>query len=82
MGIVSWGRSCGQKNTPGIYTLLENYSLWIKKVTALEGRPHHPEKMLRTPPPEEPVRSQAPEVPGPGSPAVRLPLCLLFYVLF
>ncbi|KAI5943448.1 Serine protease 55 [Manis javanica] len=30
VGITSWGRSCGQ-NTPGIYTLLENFSLWIKK---------------------------------------------------
>ncbi|MXQ89842.1 hypothetical protein E5288_WYG020563 [Bos mutus] len=31
VGIISWGRSCGLKNTPGIYTLLENYHSWIKK---------------------------------------------------
>ncbi|EFB24771.1 hypothetical protein PANDA_007464, partial [Ailuropoda melanoleuca] len=29
VGIISWGKSCGQKNMPGIYTLLENYNLWI-----------------------------------------------------
>ncbi|XP_057576619.1 serine protease 55, partial [Hippopotamus amphibius kiboko] len=34
VGIVSWGKSCGQKNTPGIYTLLENYHSWIKKTSA------------------------------------------------
>ncbi|XP_059869596.1 serine protease 55 [Delphinus delphis] len=33
VGIISWGRSCGQKNVPGIYTLLENYHSWIKKMS-------------------------------------------------
>lgn len=81
VGIISWGRSCGQKNIPGIYTLLENYSLWIKKVTELEGRPHHAEKM-RIPPQKGPMRSQTPASPEPGSPTLRLQLCLLFYMLF
>uniref|UniRef100_UPI004038F6D6 serine protease 55 n=1 Tax=Callospermophilus lateralis TaxID=76772 RepID=UPI004038F6D6 len=39
VGIISWGRSCGQKNTPGIYTSLANYQLWIRNVTQVEGRP-------------------------------------------
>ncbi|DAA27061.1 TPA: prostasin preproprotein-like [Bos taurus] len=46
VGIISWGRSCGLKNTPGIYTLLENYHSWIKKVTELEGRPFRAEQMM------------------------------------
>ncbi|KAG3294270.1 serine protease 55 [Ictidomys tridecemlineatus] len=39
VGIISWGRSCGQKNTPGIYTSLANYQPWIRNVTQVEGRP-------------------------------------------
>uniref|UniRef100_A0A8C5NX23 Serine protease 55 n=1 Tax=Jaculus jaculus TaxID=51337 RepID=A0A8C5NX23_JACJA len=39
VGIISWGRSCGMKYTPGIYTVLANYILWIEKVTKMEGRP-------------------------------------------
>ncbi|XP_023375424.1 serine protease 55 [Pteropus vampyrus] len=81
VGIVSWGRSCGQKNTPGIYTLLENYSLWIKKVTEIEGRPFNSEKM-RTPSQQKLMRSHASEFPKPGSPGLLLLLCLLSCMLF
>uniref|UniRef100_H0XAQ9 Serine protease 55 n=1 Tax=Otolemur garnettii TaxID=30611 RepID=H0XAQ9_OTOGA len=45
VGIISWGRSCGKKNTSGIYTALANYHQWILKVTQVEGRPFHPEEM-------------------------------------
>ena len=48
VGIISWGRSCGLKNTPGVYTLLENYHSWIKEVTELEGRPFSAEQMVET----------------------------------
>ncbi|XP_008589689.1 PREDICTED: serine protease 55 [Galeopterus variegatus] len=75
VGIVSWGRSCGQKDTPGIYTLLENYKLWIENVTQLEGRPLDTKEM-RTPPQHKPKRSWASGLPEPGS------LCLLSYILF
>ncbi|XP_019491661.1 PREDICTED: serine protease 55 [Hipposideros armiger] len=81
VGIISWGRSCGKKNTPGIYTLLENYSPWIKKVTEIEGRPYNAEKM-RMPLQNKLMRSQASEFPEPGSPKFRLLLCLLSYMLF
>ena len=29
-GIVSWGRSCGLKKGPGIYTCVSNYNSWIQ----------------------------------------------------
>nr|XP_033713469.1 serine protease 55 isoform X4 [Tursiops truncatus] len=63
VGIISWGRSCGQKNVPGIYTLLENYHSWIKKVTELEGRPFSAEKTVASPR-QKSKSSQAPEFPG------------------
>ncbi|XP_019821370.2 serine protease 55 [Bos indicus] len=81
VGIISWGRSCGLKNTPGIYTLLENYHSWIKKVTELEGRPFRAEQMVGTSKQKAKV-SRASEFPKPGSPTLWLLLCLLPYVTF
>ncbi|XP_066896107.1 serine protease 55 isoform X1 [Kogia breviceps] len=81
VGIISWGKSCGQKNIPGIYTLLENYRSWIKKVTELEGRPFSAENMIASPR-QKSKSSQASEFPEPGSPTFWLPLCLLPYVVF
>ncbi|XP_075413316.1 serine protease 55 [Tenrec ecaudatus] len=45
VGIISWGRSCGLKGIPGMYTLLAKYNLWIQNVTELEGRPFNSEEM-------------------------------------
>eukprot|EP00069_Balaena_mysticetus_P015432 bmy_09202T0 len=81
VGIISWGKSCGQKNIPGIYTLLENYHSWIKKVTELEGRPFSAEKMIASPE-QKSKSSQASEFPEPGSPRFWLLLCLLPYMVF
>ncbi|XP_034354771.1 serine protease 55-like [Arvicanthis niloticus] len=39
VGIVSWGKSCGKRGSPGIYTVLANYTLWIEKITQIEGKP-------------------------------------------
>ncbi|XP_052047175.1 serine protease 55 [Apodemus sylvaticus] len=39
VGIISWGKSCGRKGSPGIYTVLANYALWIKNITQIEGKP-------------------------------------------
>ncbi|XP_032491111.1 serine protease 55 [Phocoena sinus] len=84
VGIISWGKSCGQKNIPGIYTLLENYHSWIKTVTELEGRPFSAEKTIASPR-QKSKSCQAPEFPGPGSPRLWMLLCpawcfrLVFY---
>ncbi|XP_036710855.1 serine protease 55 isoform X1 [Balaenoptera musculus] len=81
VGIISWGKSCGRKNIPGIYTLLENYHSWIKKVTELEGRPFSAEEMIASPE-QKSKSSRASEFPEPGSPRFWLLLCLLPYVVF
>ncbi|XP_034516051.1 serine protease 55 isoform X1 [Ailuropoda melanoleuca] len=81
VGIISWGKSCGQKNMPGIYTLLENYNLWIKKVTEIEGRPFNAEQM-RAPPNKKQMRSHAADFPEPGSPRFWILILLLSYMLF
>ncbi|XP_066108779.1 serine protease 55 [Saccopteryx bilineata] len=80
VGIISWGRSCGRKYTPGIYTLVEKYSLWIKNVTELEGKPYSAEKIT----PFQPTRrrSQASEPLEPGSLRLQLLLSLLSCMLF
>ncbi|XP_054431945.1 serine protease 55 [Pteronotus mesoamericanus] len=81
VGIVSWGRGCGMKNTPGVYTLLENYSPWIKKVTEVQGRPYN-SQIMRAPSMQKPKGSQAPKFPEPGGPRLWFLLCLLPYMLF
>ncbi|XP_037380646.1 serine protease 55 [Talpa occidentalis] len=68
VGIISWGRSCGQKDVPGIYTLLENYSSWVKKVAELEGRPLGARKMSSAAK-QRPPSSWA--APPPGTPQPR-----------
>ncbi|KAG8506304.1 Serine protease 55 [Galemys pyrenaicus] len=77
-GIISWGRSCGQKNIPGIYTALENYSPWVQKVAGLEGRPL--DARVTGPATRQRPRS-AHAAPWP-EPALRLLLCPLPSVLF
>uniref|UniRef100_G1RYB3 Serine protease 55 n=2 Tax=Nomascus leucogenys TaxID=61853 RepID=G1RYB3_NOMLE len=81
VGIISWGKSCGEKNTPGIYTSLVNYNLWIQKVTQLEGRPFNAAKR-RASVKQKPMGSRFSRVPQPGSPRSRLLLCALSHVLF
>lgn len=81
MGIISWGRSCGLKNTPGVYTRLENYLSWIKKVTELQGRPFRAEHMVGSSKEKAKV-SRASEFPKPGGPTLWLLPCLLPYVTF
>uniref|UniRef100_A0A8D1CPV8 Peptidase S1 domain-containing protein n=1 Tax=Sus scrofa TaxID=9823 RepID=A0A8D1CPV8_PIG len=80
VGIISWGRSCGQKNTPGIYTSLENYTVWIKNVTEMEGRPYSVKK-IRVSLKEKPKSSRASQFLEPESPRFWLQLCLLLSML-
>ncbi|XP_032124229.1 serine protease 55 [Sapajus apella] len=81
VGIISWGKSCGEKNTPGIYTSLANYNLWIEKVTQLEGRPFKVLNM-KTSVKQKPIGSRVLGVPEPGCPRSWLLLCSLSHVLF
>ena len=32
LGITSWGKGCGRKNSPGIYTKIVKYLRWIVSV--------------------------------------------------
>uniref|UniRef100_A0A8C8ZJS7 Serine protease 55 n=1 Tax=Prolemur simus TaxID=1328070 RepID=A0A8C8ZJS7_PROSS len=80
VGIISWGRSCGQKGTSGIYTAVATYSLWINKVTQTEGRPLEPQEMRS--PKQKATSPRASGPPEPGSLPLWLCLCLPSYVLF
>ncbi|KAM7140080.1 serine protease 55 [Molossus nigricans] len=81
VGVISWGRSCGRRNIPGIYTVVEKYSPWIMKVMELEGRPHSL-KQRKTTSQKPRMMSRASKFPEPGSPPLRLLLCLLSCVRF
>ncbi|XP_007517345.2 serine protease 55 isoform X1 [Erinaceus europaeus] len=77
VGIISWGRSCGEKDTPGIYTLLENYSLWVQKVMDIEGRPFYAKQKSTPANKQKPRSSQNSQLLEPGRPRLWLLLCLL-----
>ncbi|XP_062069145.1 serine protease 55 [Lepus europaeus] len=78
VGIISWGRSCGEKNIPGIYTLLVNYIHWIDNVTQQQGSPLD-SKIQENVPKEKPADSRTSESPAPARLRFWLLLCLLFF---
>uniref|UniRef100_A0A2K6GDY8 Serine protease 55 n=1 Tax=Propithecus coquereli TaxID=379532 RepID=A0A2K6GDY8_PROCO len=80
VGIISWGRGCGQKGTSGIYTAVATYTLWINEVAQIEGRPLEPQDMRS--PKQKATSPRASGPPEPGSPRFWLWLCLPSYMLF
>uniref|UniRef100_A0A8C5UWJ9 Serine protease 55 n=1 Tax=Microcebus murinus TaxID=30608 RepID=A0A8C5UWJ9_MICMU len=80
VGIISWGRSCGQKGTSGVYTNVATYSVWINKVTQNEGRPLETLEMRGLK--QRATSPRASRPPEPGSPQFWLWLCLPSYVLY
>ena len=36
-GIISWGKGCGIRNSPGIYTNIAAISDWIRNTVAADG---------------------------------------------
>ncbi|KAL1442876.1 hypothetical protein MTO96_030575 [Rhipicephalus appendiculatus] len=39
VGVISYGRGCGRRYDPGMYTRVHNYVRWIKKLIRRPRRP-------------------------------------------
>ncbi|XP_019393657.1 PREDICTED: serine protease 55 [Crocodylus porosus] len=75
VGIVSWGQNCAERHSPGMYTIIINYLIWIQRKTALEGKPFIPEAKGNTTAPKT-LLSGARKCPAPP----KSPL--LFFIYF
>ncbi|EDL85331.1 rCG52171 [Rattus norvegicus] len=81
VGIISWGKSCGQKGSPGIYTVLANYILWIEKITQIEGKPLDLNSQMVSVKKKTRKNNQTSKCPALNYPQSWLLPCLLSFAL-
>ncbi|XP_021059775.1 serine protease 55 [Mus pahari] len=81
VGIISWGKSCGQKGLPGIYTVLANYTPWIEKIAQTEGKPLDFRSHSISDKKKDRRKNQSSKSPAPSCPQSWLLLCLLSFPL-
>ncbi|XP_067325653.1 serine protease 55-like [Anolis sagrei] len=64
VGIASWGHSCTDEKSPGVYTRVSGYRSWMEQTAARDG---HPFPGAQTPPTHAPVHATSVSTAGGGA---------------